>query len=154
MRTWMIGSVAAMAIAVVFCSLVGVTAVGSADARSVQRATRCPAFTGPAWTYTNGSGRNALLFRGTRYGYTVVRISCTAGLRLIRQVIPKTAHAPSPAALLYLKRYGCIPATRWLYGKKMFAGACIEGSATGPSLNASGFSWGPVLDDPTSKRIN
>jgi hypothetical protein len=127
---------------------------GPATARPARAATACPDFSGPVWIYKTGVGASAPIYKGTRYTFSTVRLTCPAALRLIRKIIPKTAQAPGPAARKYAAGYGCIVGSQWLIGKKMFAGQCFSAPSgkVGPGA-AGGFAWSPKLLDPSSKRI-
>jgi hypothetical protein len=136
----------------VLCAAAAVA--GPAAARPSQTSGHCPDFTGPAWTYKNASAPSAPVYAGKRYTYTTLRLSCADALKLIRKVIPKTAHPPGPAALKYLPGYACVPSSTYLYGKKMFGGQCFSANAggNGPG-NGGSFSWSPDTLDPSSKRV-
>src|SRR5262245_21787792 len=79
-RTARIGAAAVLfgALALVPASIAG----GNGDPSRTTAA--CRDFGGPSWTYTDGPSPKAAVYRGTRYHYATVRVSCSSAQRLIR----------------------------------------------------------------------
>ena len=142
-----IGSAAALfgALALVPASIAG----GKTD--PVQASAACRDFTGPAWTYANGTSAKAPVYRGTRYHYATVRISCATAQRLIRRVITQVWRGNGPFAPNYVRGYGC--GGRVPVGKRMVAGFCFSAPGMSSQEDTTSFSWSPAVDDPSSRRI-
>jgi hypothetical protein len=143
--------VASLAASIVLSAVAFLVVAGRADANPARLSQACHAFTGPAWRYSTGTAPTAPLYRGTRYEYAALRMSCARALPLVRKAIAKTWHGVGPATLRIVPHYACLG--RVPNGKKVTAGYCLSNPAAGQPAGATSFSWSPQIHDPTSQRI-
>ena len=143
--------VAGFAASLVLLALAFTGVADRADAKVSRAGRACPAFTGPAWRYSTGTSPTAPLYRGTRYEYSALRMSCAGALALVRKAISKPWRGVGALALRIVPHYGCLGHVP--NGQKIVAGYCLSSPTAGKPPGATSFSWSPQIHHPSSQRI-